>query len=87
MKERVTSTLPRTPESASITIAGLRWRGGCPGVLGSSPIGLAKFVEAYQTRWELMMAGSVVVALPALLVFLALQRRFLAGFASLSGLK
>jgi multiple sugar transport system permease protein len=51
------------------------------------PIGLAKFVEAYQTRWELMMAGSVIAALPAILVFLALQRRFLAGFASLSGIK
>lgn len=51
------------------------------------PIGLAKFVEAYQTRWELMMAGSVVAALPAVLVFLAMQRRFLAGIASLSGIK
>jgi multiple sugar transport system permease protein len=51
------------------------------------PIGLAKFVEAYQTRWELMMAGSVVAALPVLIVFVALQRRFLEGMASLSGLK
>jgi multiple sugar transport system permease protein len=51
------------------------------------PIGLAKFVEAYQTRWELMMAGSVVAALPVLLVFIAMQRRFLAGMASLSGIK
>lgn len=55
--------------------------------LRTLPIGLAKFIEAYQTRWELMMAGSVIAALPAILVFLALQRRFLAGFASLSGIK
>lgn len=51
------------------------------------PIGLTKFVEAYQTRWDLMMAGSVVAVLPAIGVFLLMQRRFLAGMASLSGLK
>lgn len=51
------------------------------------PIGLAKFREAYQTRWELIMAGSVVAAAPAVLVFMALQRRFLEGIASLSGMK
>jgi multiple sugar transport system permease protein len=55
--------------------------------LRTLPIGLAKFVEAYQTRWELIMTGSVVAALPMLLVFIVLQRRFLAGMASLSGLK
>lgn len=55
--------------------------------LRTLPIGLTKFVEAYQTRWELMMAGSVVAALPAVGVFLLMQRRFLAGMASLSGLK
>lgn len=51
------------------------------------PIGLAKFVEAYQTRWELMMAGATVAALPAVLAFLSMQRRFLTGMASLSGIK
>jgi multiple sugar transport system permease protein len=55
--------------------------------LRTLPIGLTKFVEAYQTRWELIMAGSVVAALPAVGVFLLMQRRFLAGMASLSGLK
>ncbi|MCU0512936.1 MAG: carbohydrate ABC transporter permease [Anaerolineae bacterium] len=55
--------------------------------LRTLPIGLTKFVEAYQTRWDLMMAGSVVAALPAVLVFLMMQNRFLAGMASLSGLK
>jgi multiple sugar transport system permease protein len=51
------------------------------------PIGLAKFVEAYQTRWELMMAGATVAALPAVLAFVSMQRRFLTGMASLSGIK
>lgn len=51
------------------------------------PIGLANFKEAYETRWELIMAGSVVAATPAVLVFMALQRRFLEGIASLSGMK
>lgn len=55
--------------------------------LRTLPVGLAKFVEQYRTRYELMMAGSVIAALPVILVFLALQRRFLQGMAGLSGLK
>ncbi len=55
--------------------------------LRTLPIGLAKFREAYQTRWELIMAGSVVAAAPAVALFIALQRRFLEGIASLSGVK
>ncbi|MFZ4848880.1 MAG: carbohydrate ABC transporter permease [Caldilinea sp.] len=55
--------------------------------LRTLPVGLAKFREQYQTRFELMMAGSVVAAAPVVLVFLALQRRFLQGIAGLSGLK
>lgn len=55
--------------------------------LRTLPIGLAKFVEQYRTRYDLMMAGSVIAAAPVVLVFLALQRRFLQGMAGLSGLK
>jgi len=55
--------------------------------LRTLPIGLAKFVEQYRTRYELMMAGSVVAAAPVILIFVALQRRFLQGMAGLSGLK
>ncbi|MEJ5250122.1 MAG: carbohydrate ABC transporter permease [Caldilinea sp.] len=55
--------------------------------LRTLPIGLAKFREQYQTRYELMMAGSVIAAAPVVLMFLALQRRFLQGMAGLSGLK
>lgn len=55
--------------------------------LRTLPVGLAKFVEQYRTRYELMMAGSVVAAAPVVLLFLAVQRRFLQGMAGLSGLK
>ena len=55
--------------------------------LRTLPIGLAKFVEQYRTRYELMMAGSVIAAAPVVLIFLALQRRFLQGMAGLSGIK
>jgi multiple sugar transport system permease protein len=55
--------------------------------LRTLPVGLAKFVEQYRTRYELMMAGSVVAAAPVVLLFLAVQRRFLQGKAGLSGLK
>ncbi len=55
--------------------------------LRTLPVGLAKFVEQYRTRYELMMAGSVIAAAPVVLLFLTLQRRFLQGMAGLSGLK
>ncbi|MBI1294370.1 ABC transporter permease subunit [bacterium] len=55
--------------------------------LRTLPIGLAKFVEQYTTRFELMMAGSVVSAAPVVIVFLSIQQRFLQGMAGLSGLK
>ena len=55
--------------------------------LRTLPVGLAKFVEQYRTRYELMMAGSVIAAAPVVLVFLAMQRRFLQGMAGLSGIK
>jgi multiple sugar transport system permease protein len=55
--------------------------------LRTLPVGLAKFVEQYRTRYELMMAGSVIAAAPVVLLFIATQRRFLQGMAGLSGLK
>jgi multiple sugar transport system permease protein len=55
--------------------------------LRTLPVGLAKFVEQYRTRYELMMAGSVIAATPVVLLFIATQRRFLQGMAGLSGLK
>ena len=47
------------------------------------PIGLAKFLEAYENEWHLLMAGAVVAAMPLVLLFLVMQRRFLEGMAGL----
>lgn len=55
--------------------------------LRTLPIGLAQFVQQYRTRYELMMAGSVIAAVPVVVLFLMLQNRFLQGMAGLSGLK
>ncbi len=51
------------------------------------PIGLAKFLEAYQNQWHLLMAGAVIAALPLVILFLLMQSRFMEGMAGLSGLK
>ena len=51
------------------------------------PIGLAKFLGQYENQWHLLMAGSVVAALPVVVLFIALQRRFLESLGGLSGLK
>jgi multiple sugar transport system permease protein len=51
------------------------------------PIGLAKFLGQYEDQWHLLMAGSVVAALPVVLLFLVLQRRFLESLGGLSGIK
>jgi multiple sugar transport system permease protein len=50
------------------------------------PLGLALFQEQNRTVWNLIMAGSVVAALPLIVVFLAFQRQFVRGI-SVSGLK
>jgi multiple sugar transport system permease protein len=50
------------------------------------PIGLAHFQGPYLTDWHLLMAASVVVMVPVLLVFVAGQRYFVRGIV-LSGLR
>ena len=49
-------------------------------------IGLQVFQTQYTTRWDLLMAGTVVVTLPVLIIFLAGQKYFTRGIA-MSGLK
>lgn len=49
-------------------------------------VGLAFFTGRYGTQWTLLMAGTLLAALPAILVFLAAQRRFVEGIVT-SGLK
>lgn len=53
------------------------------------PIGLAYFQEVYQYTqpdWSLLMAGSVLVVLPIIIVFLFVQRFFVEGI-KLTGIK
>ncbi len=54
--------------------------------LKTLPIGLAHFQDAYTTEYHLLMAASVIVMIPVLIVFLIGQRYFVRGIA-LSGLK
>lgn len=43
------------------------------------PVGLAYFQGQYQTDWTLLMAGSIIVLLPVILVFVFNQRYFIEG--------
>jgi multiple sugar transport system permease protein len=54
--------------------------------LKTLPIGLAQFQGPYVTEWHLLMAASVIVMAPVLVVFIAGQRYFVRGII-LSGLK
>lgn len=49
-------------------------------------IGLRMFISQYSTEYGLIMAASVVVLVPVLIVFLSLQKYFVQGIAT-SGLK
>ncbi len=49
-------------------------------------LGLSLFQEQYYTRWTLLMAASVAVMLPVLVVFFTLQRRFVQGI-TFTGMK
>ncbi|MFH1904669.1 MAG: carbohydrate ABC transporter permease [bacterium] len=50
------------------------------------PIGLASFQGLYSTDWTLLMAASIIVMIPALIVFVFAQRYFVEGI-KLSGVK
>jgi multiple sugar transport system permease protein len=54
--------------------------------LKTLPIGLAHFQDSYTTEYHLLMAASVIVMVPVLVVFLLGQRYFVRGIA-LSGIK
>jgi ABC-type glycerol-3-phosphate transport system permease component len=49
-------------------------------------LGLSLFQEQYYTNWTLLMAASVAIMLPTLVVFFLLQRRFIEG-VTFTGLK
>jgi multiple sugar transport system permease protein len=50
------------------------------------PVGLASFRYEFQVEWTVLMAGSILVALPTLAIFLGFQRLFVQGVAT-TGLK
>ena len=50
------------------------------------PIGLSYFQDIYSTNWTLLMAASVIVLAPALIVFI-LNQRFITQGIALTGLK
>jgi multiple sugar transport system permease protein len=54
--------------------------------LKTLPIGLAHFQDGYTTEYHLLMAASVIVMIPVLIVFAIGQRYFVRGIA-LSGMK
>jgi multiple sugar transport system permease protein len=43
------------------------------------PIGLLSFQGMYNTDWTLLMAGSLIVLIPVIIVFLLGQRHFVEG--------
>lgn len=46
------------------------------------PAGLMSFRDALSTEWGVLLAGLVIAALPIIIVFLALQRYFVAGITA-----
>lgn len=50
------------------------------------PVGMAFFRSEFQVQWTLLMAGTMLISLPTLIVFLVFQRHFVQGIAA-AGLK
>ncbi|MDX2103811.1 MAG: carbohydrate ABC transporter permease [Alphaproteobacteria bacterium] len=50
------------------------------------PVGFASFTGEFQTEWEMIMTGAMVATLPALVVFILLQKYIIRGIM-LAGLK
>ncbi|MEU6614185.1 carbohydrate ABC transporter permease [Streptomyces parvus] len=48
-------------------------------LLRTLPVGLARFQNQFAPRWDLLMAGSVMAAIPVVLGFVLLQRYFVRG--------
>lgn len=46
------------------------------------PVGMATLRDELQTNWPMLMAGTILVSLPTLLIFLVFQRYFVQGVAS-----
>ena len=46
------------------------------------PVGIRLYVGNYQNRYDLMMAASVVTTIPVLVMFFALQKKFISGMTA-----
>jgi multiple sugar transport system permease protein len=63
-----------------------------PLIVNSTPerlpisVGLANLQGQYVTQYQLIMAGAVIASAPIIVLFLVMQRQFIAGFAT-SGIK
>ena len=53
---------------------------------GTLALGLAMFVGQYQTEWGMLMAASVLIMLPMIVLFFLFQKYFIKGFM-MSGIK
>ncbi|QKW09942.1 carbohydrate ABC transporter permease [Streptomyces sp. NA04227] len=51
-------------------------------LLRTLPVGLARFQNQFNPRWDLLMAGSVMAAIPVVLCFVLLQRFFVRGLTN-----
>ncbi|MWA00518.1 ABC transporter permease subunit [Actinomadura sp. LD22] len=50
--------------------------------LRTAPLGLSFFQGAHKTDYSLLMAGALIIAAPIVIVYVFLQRRFIAGMLS-----
>ncbi|MEL6824288.1 MAG: carbohydrate ABC transporter permease, partial [Calditrichota bacterium] len=50
------------------------------------PVGLSFFRSEFQVQWTLLMAGTTLISIPTLIIFLVFQRHFVQGIAT-SGMK
>ncbi|QRN85316.1 carbohydrate ABC transporter permease [Clostridia bacterium] len=50
--------------------------------LRTLPIGLRSFMGQYDTQWNLLMAGSVISAIPVIVLFMFLQKYLIAGLSN-----
>lgn len=49
------------------------------------PVGMSTLKDELQTNWPLLMAGTILVSIPTLLIFIFFQRYFVQGVASSGG--
>jgi multiple sugar transport system permease protein len=49
------------------------------------PVGISTLKDELQTNWPLLMAGTILVSVPTLMIFIFFQRYFVQGVASSGG--